>query len=58
MTDRTPAELRRLAKHFRDMCDSGSDECLKAALLELATEFEQEAEKLEASAPKANPQSR
>jgi hypothetical protein len=43
-----PHELRRKAEHQRYLAAFGEDEHLKAALLELAEEFDQEAARIEA----------
>jgi hypothetical protein len=55
MAERTPQELRHLARGFREMAVTGGDESLKAALIELAAEFEKEAEKVEAATPNPYP---
>ena len=47
MALRDPSELRRLARRYREMVEQGDDPILKAELLHLADEFEQEAAKLD-----------
>jgi hypothetical protein len=49
MAERTPSELRLSAANFRAMAAEGDDPCLKAALLLVADEFEQEAKRIEAT---------
>ena len=47
MTSRNAFELRQAADHFREMCGKGDDLHIKAALFELAEEYEREALDLE-----------
>ena len=47
MTERTPRELRLAAQHYRAMATEGDDPILQSALLVVADEFEQEAERIE-----------
>ena len=49
MRGKNALELRCSAQLYRDMLKNGDDPQLKVALLQLADEFEQEAERLEAS---------
>jgi hypothetical protein len=44
MAIRTPAQLRELAVHFREMASLGDDRWLQAALRLVAEELEREAE--------------
>jgi 3-methyladenine DNA glycosylase AlkC len=50
MAVRTPAELRAAAEEFRRLSTEGEDPRLQAALLLVADEFDQEANKMEAKA--------
>ena len=50
MAVRTPAELRAAAEEFRQLSTEGEDPRLQAALLLVADEFDQEANKMEAKA--------
>jgi len=47
MTLHSASELRNLADHYREMSRNGDDVCLKASLILLADEFEQEAANLQ-----------
>jgi hypothetical protein len=44
MAVRTPAQLREMAVHFREIASMGDDPRLRAALRLVADEFEKEAE--------------
>lgn len=55
MTLRDASELRRLARRYRGMVNYGDDPVLKAELLKLADEFEQEAAKSEAKPTEDGP---
>jgi hypothetical protein len=44
MAIRTPAQLRELAVHFREIASMGDDHWLRSALQMIADEFEREAE--------------
>ena len=46
--NRTVRRLRDRARRYREMSAEGDDVCLRAALLELAEEFEREAARLAA----------
>jgi hypothetical protein len=52
MTLHNAPELRTLAGRYREMSRDGDDLLLKAALIQLADEFEQEAASLEEEAAK------
>jgi hypothetical protein len=47
MTLRSPRELRNSAKEFREMASAGADPPLRESLLQVADEFEAEADRLE-----------
>jgi hypothetical protein len=49
MREKNPSELRESAQNYRNMSSYGDDFGLKVALLQLANEFEYEAERLERS---------
>lgn len=49
MAKRTSVELRSIAEHYRKMSADGDDPELQASLLLVAEEFEQEADRADAS---------